>query len=89
MTKPFELIMIECEECHEVFWVENKTAENTCLKCGTKNERYIFGEDVDSDYIDLVTKLYEEVNLVLHKNGVKISNLGLLDFIVKNTKHYV
>lgn len=89
MSKPFELLIIDCEKCHEIFWVENKTAENICSKCGTKNERYIFGEDVDSDYIDLVIKLYEEINLVLLKNNIKVSNLELLDFIAKNTKKYM
>lgn len=89
MTNGIELMMIECENCKQVFWVKNKTGENICPKCGIKNERYIFDEDVNSDYIDLITKLYEEVNLVLLKNSIEISNLELLDFIVKNTKNYM
>lgn len=87
MKNGIELMMIECENCKQVFWVENKTGENICPDCGTKNERYIFDEDVDSDYMDLVAKLYEEMNLVLLKNNIEISSLELLDFIVKNTKN--
>lgn len=78
-----ELILIECCECGITFAGKNETGEHWCPECKAKNERYIFGEDVTEEEIELACRVHKDIKDVFYSYGFdEVSNIKIMDLIL-------
>ncbi|MGL5569100.1 MAG: hypothetical protein ACRDB9_07655 [Cetobacterium sp.] len=78
-----ELLLIECIGCGITFGGKNETGEHHCPECNSKNERYIFDEDVTEEEIELACKIHKEIKDVFSTYGVEdVSNIKIMNLIL-------